>query len=154
MVAVIDPLSGVVSMVDTVLTRLETREQKLKERMDVLDALIDLLHVLRAWADAAAHTDAALSSWLKTKRSPEAEMILRGAIKDQYHLRWTLSGGSDRSDKAAKTSHKPANTWVPLGQVCPTCCTPTRPSSRPSSRKCTRSAMRCWRRSRGSGRDF
>jgi hypothetical protein len=85
MVAVIDPLSGVVSMVDTVLTRLETREQKLKERMDVLDALIDLLHVLRAWADAAAHTDAALSSWLKTKRSPEAEKILRGAIERQYH---------------------------------------------------------------------
>jgi hypothetical protein len=85
MVAVIDPLSGVVSMVDTVLTRLEAREQKLKERMDVLDALIDLLHVLRAWADAAAHTDAALSSWLKTKRSPEAERKLRGAVIAQHH---------------------------------------------------------------------
>jgi hypothetical protein len=66
-------------MVDTLLTRLDAREAKLKERKDVLDALIDLLHVLRAWSDAAAQTDEALAYWLKAPTSPEARKLLMAA---------------------------------------------------------------------------
>jgi hypothetical protein len=110
MVAVIDPLSGVVSMVDTLLTRLDAREAKLKERMDVLDALIDLLHVLRAWLEAAAQTDEALSFWLKTPQSPEARELLRiarvaqGVHMEEAHSTFRPPPRSRKDVRPAKAS--------------------------------------------------
>lgn len=110
MVAVIDPLSGVVSMVDTLLTRLDAREARLKERMDVLDALIDLLHVLRAWLDAAAQTDEALSFWLKTPQSPEARELLRiarvgqGVHMEEAHSTFKPEPRSRKDVRPAKAS--------------------------------------------------
>ena len=85
MVAVIDPLSGVVSMVDTLLTRLDAREAKLKERTDVADALIDLMHVMRAWAVAASETDRALQYWLKDPKSRRAAKAAWRAGRLQRH---------------------------------------------------------------------
>jgi hypothetical protein len=70
MAGVIDPVSGVVSIVDTVLTRIDAREAKLKERTDVRDALLDLLHAIRTWARAAARTNELIAQLIVSEQRP------------------------------------------------------------------------------------
>jgi hypothetical protein len=79
-VAVIDPISGLVNMVDTVLSRIDEREEKLKERLDVRDALLDLLHLVRAWADAAKATNEAFADWLSGTQ-PELEEFVGASLE-------------------------------------------------------------------------
>lgn len=74
----IDPLSGVVSMVDTVLTRLDAQkaadEESLRERVDVRDALLDLLRLLRLWTAAADETTSLLAEWVERRKyDPSAQ---------------------------------------------------------------------------------
>jgi hypothetical protein len=68
-VAIIDPLSGVVSMVDTVLDRLDARKAarkaSLSERVEIRHALLDLLHLLRLWTATAEKTTLVLAHWVE-----------------------------------------------------------------------------------------
>jgi hypothetical protein len=78
-VAIIDPISGFVTMVDTVLTRIDAREDRLKERLDIRDALLDLLHLVREWARAAKATNEVFAAWASGTQ-PELEADVKGRI--------------------------------------------------------------------------
>lgn len=80
MTAFIDPVSGVVSIVDTVITRVEAHKKELAERNDVRDALLDLLHLLREWSTAALATNQALARWVEERGGSATGLALGRAM--------------------------------------------------------------------------
>ena len=60
-----------VSTVGILLQRISDRERNIEKRIDVKDALMDLLHIVRKWERLAKQTNKALLEWVDNEKKAE-----------------------------------------------------------------------------------
>src|SRR5215212_9300704 len=71
-----------VEWVGVLLQRIDQKEKKLKKRIDVKDALMDLFHLVRAWERLAERTNQSLLEWIKSE-GKEDELAARQRVRDE-----------------------------------------------------------------------
>jgi hypothetical protein len=69
-----------VSAVGILLQRISDKEKKLDQRIDVKDALMDLLHLVRGWESLAERTNQLLLEWI-SKEKTEDELLYRKQLQ-------------------------------------------------------------------------
>jgi hypothetical protein len=70
-----------VSAVGILLQRISDKEKKLDQRIDVKDALMDLLHLVRGWESLAERTNQLLLEWI-SKEKTEDELLYRKQLRE------------------------------------------------------------------------
>ena len=60
-----------VSTVGILLQRISDRQRNIEKRIDVKDALMDLLHIVRKWERLAKQTNKALLEWVDNEKTAE-----------------------------------------------------------------------------------
>jgi hypothetical protein len=93
MVEFIGAVGTVVSVTDTLLDRIDKREENLRERTDVRDALVDLLHVLREWWRCAFMVNYLLEEWIEAGKPADFER-LEGGMGLQWNIAESVLGAS------------------------------------------------------------
>lgn len=71
----------VVTAIGILLERISAKEKKLEQRIDVKDALMDLLHLVRAWERLAERTNQLLLEWI-SKEKTEDELSYREQLRE------------------------------------------------------------------------
>jgi hypothetical protein len=102
-----------VSAVGVVLQRISDKEKKLKQRTDVKDALMELLHHVRAWERFAERTNQALLEWI-SKEKTEDERLYREALRHAT-IRQSARAGSVIHSMGLSEDYPPIYETQPSG---------------------------------------
>ena len=81
-----------VSAVGILLQRISDKEKKLEQRIDVKDALMDLLHLVREWERLAERTNQSLLEWI-SKEKTEDELLYRQELRETAQMQIGSAAG-------------------------------------------------------------